>query len=233
MRQPNRTQMRVTSGLLAACALTTGLAFAGCGESSTQSSTTNGGQAPATSAGNQTRVSTATASTSPAQASNQPVQRRGPHSPAATVAIAVSIPGLLEPEHQIPKRYTCDGEDVSLPVQWTAVPHDTAELAVFILNLRPVNKRPFFDWAVAGLSPTSQGISAGALPAGAVVATNSFGKVGYSICPKGTHEHYVVRVVALPRTLTVQRGVDASALYAEAEHAAEAVGVGGGVYTRP
>ena len=104
---------------------------------------------------------------------------------------------------------------------------------MFVVALQPVNKKLVFDWAVAGLNPTSGGFSAGTLPPGAVVGRNSFGKVGYSICPpKGSgEEHYVVRVVALPRSLAAKPGFDAEALYQEAERSAKFVGLAGGVYT--
>jgi len=154
--------------------------------------------------------------------------------PVPTNSIEVSIPALLR-EGYIPQRYTCDGADVSLPLRWSHVPSGTAEVAMFVVNLRPVHGRFFFDWAVAGLGPTSHGISAGILPLGAVVGRNSFGKVGYSICPaKGTgKEHYVVRVVALPHRLAAKQGFDAEAVYREAERSATAVGLGGGAYTPP
>jgi phosphatidylethanolamine-binding protein (PEBP) family uncharacterized protein len=137
--------------------------------------------------------------------------------------------------YRIPKLYTCDGADVSLPVRWTDVPSNTAELAMFVLNLLPVHGQFFFDWAVAGLSPTSHGISTGTLPSGAVVGRNSFGNVGYSICPaKGTSdEHYVVRLVALPHRLVASPGFDAEAVYREAERSASVVGLTGGAYKPP
>jgi hypothetical protein len=132
-------------------------------------------------------------------------------------------------------RYTCDGADVSLPVRWSGVPPGAAELAMFVVNYRPIHGRLFFDWAVAGLSPTAHGISAGSLPSGAVVGRNSFGNVGYSVCPvKGTgEEHYIVRVVALPHQLAAKPGFDAEALFQEAERSAKAIGLGGGTYTPP
>ncbi len=237
--------MRVAGRTLIACVIAAGLAFAGCGNSSPRSSQpAPGGQARTTS-GNPTPSELASAANSntsptqpPTQPGSRPVQASPPsqpsrHEPEPSVSIAVSIPGLLGPERQIPKRYTCDGEDISLPVQWKAVPPGTRELAVFVLNLRFVDGSLFFDWGVAGLSPTSRGLSAGALPPGAVVATNSFGKAGYSICPpKGVNEDYIVRVVALRRPLAVRPGVKASALLAQAERTAKVVGIGGGTYAR-
>jgi phosphatidylethanolamine-binding protein (PEBP) family uncharacterized protein len=186
---------------------------AGCGGSSTGSSPapTSAGQP----GGGHTQSSPAPASTAPA--------------PAGT--IEVTIPTLLA-ENSIPKRYTCDGANTSLPVHWSKVPPGTAELVMFVASVRPTPT--FFNWAVAGLSPTSHGVSAGTLPPGAIVGRNSFGQVGYSICPpQGTvEEHYVLRLEALPRRLAVRPGFHPETLYREAERISKTVGLAGGTYTR-
>jgi phosphatidylethanolamine-binding protein (PEBP) family uncharacterized protein len=203
--------------MLLASALALGLAVAGCGGSSPSPTGTSGGQ----SASSSTPVNPPTRQTT-ARSESVP-----------TVSIVVTIPGLLS-EQRIPERYTCDGADVSLPVRWSHVPSSIAELAVFVVNLRPVHGRFFFDWAVAGLRPAAQGISAGTLPPDAIVGRNSFGGVGYSICPaKGMREDFVVRVLALPHPLAARPGFDAESVYREAERNAKVVGIGGGIYTRP
>jgi phosphatidylethanolamine-binding protein (PEBP) family uncharacterized protein len=120
-------------------------------------------------------------------------------------------------------------------VRWSHIPPGTTDIVVFVVNLRPVHGRNFFDWAVAGLSPATHGVSGDTLPPGAVVGRNSYGDVGYSICPaKGTREEsYVVRVVALPHRLAAKRGFDAEEVYREAERSATVVGLGGGAYAPP
>ena len=206
--------------MLVALLLVTVTVLAGCGSSSTRSSPSPTGTSSVQSGSSSTGASPPTQQTS----------GRSEPPPAAT--ILVGIPTLL-PKSHIPKRYTCDGGDVPLPVQWSHIPSGTAKLAMFVVNLEPVEGRLFVHWAVAGLSPTSHGISAGRLPPGAVVGRNSFGNVGYSICPaKGTgEEHYIVRVVALPHPLAAKSGFDAETLYQEAKRSAKIVGVAGGIYT--
>ncbi len=148
-------------------------------------------------------------------------------------SIEASIPVVVG-DHVIPARYTCDGGNVSLPVQWSLIPKGTAEIVMFLIKLKSSGKGTFFDWAVAGLSPTSHGVSAGALPAGAAVGRNSFGQDGYSICPpKGSGEEiFILRVVALPHPIPAKPGFDAGAFYKEAERSTKVVGITGGVYTR-
>ena len=101
-----------------------------------------------------------------------------------------------------------------------------------VVNAHPVDEKLVFDWAVTGLKPTSIGISAGRLPAGAIVGRNSFGHVGYSLClPKGRREeNFVVRLIALPHVLTVKSGFDAEAVYMEAERSPINVALTGGIY---
>jgi phosphatidylethanolamine-binding protein (PEBP) family uncharacterized protein len=105
---------------------------------------------------------------------------------------------------------------------------------MFVVNLRPVNHSLFFDWAVAGVSPTSHGIATGKLPPGAVAGRNSSGKIGYSICPpRGRYERYIVRLLALPHSLTAQSGFDPATLYAEAERFTKIVTLDTVLYERP
>jgi phosphatidylethanolamine-binding protein (PEBP) family uncharacterized protein len=109
-------------------------------------------------------------------------------------------------------RSTCDGSNSSPALHWQGVPAGTQELALFAMNLKPVEGKLFFDWAVAGLSPDLEELEAGSLPAGAVVGRNSFGKVGYEICPPGASETYLFALFALPRKLSPARGFDPLAL---------------------
>lgn len=119
-------------------------------------------------------------------------------------------------------------------MRWTGIPADTAELALFVVNFLPVHGKPFFGWAVSGLSSTLHGLRAGWLPLGAVVGRNSFGQSGYSICPPmGTHENYAVTVIALPHKIHAQPGFEALTLYREVESSAKVVGFTAIAYQRP
>jgi phosphatidylethanolamine-binding protein (PEBP) family uncharacterized protein len=108
----------------------------------------------------------------------------------------------------LPARYTCDGENVSPALSWRGVPPGTAELALLVMNIQPVEGKLFFDWAVAGLDPELEEIEAGKLPKGAIVGRNSSGKTGYEICPAGEGETYMFALFALPEKLTPSHGFD-------------------------
>ena len=136
----------------------------------------------------------------------------------ATIAnITLSSPALAtspsDPEATLPSTYTCDGKDVSLPLTWRGVPAATAELALFVINIAPVEGALFFDWAVAGLNPSLEGLEAGQLPKDAILGRNSFGKEDYSICPSsGKPETYIFALYALPKSLSPSQGFDPATL---------------------
>jgi phosphatidylethanolamine-binding protein (PEBP) family uncharacterized protein len=132
----------------------------------------------------------------------------------ATVAdIALASPALGGQEAPLPATYTCDGKDTWPALRWQGIPPDTAELALFAMNVQPVQGKLFFDWAVAGIDPSLTGLEAGELPKGAVMGRNSFGQSGYSVCPpKGSAETYIFTLYALPRRLSAVKGFDPHAL---------------------
>jgi phosphatidylethanolamine-binding protein (PEBP) family uncharacterized protein len=121
---------------------------------------------------------------------------------------------------------TCGGSNVSPGLEWSAVPSGTVELALFVMNLEPVDGTLYFDWAVAGIDPATESLQPGKLPRGAVVGSNSAGQEKYSLCPAGTGtENYVFAVYALPRSLSPKQGFEPLGLRAEAMHLSESVGL--------
>ena len=205
--------MRARSGLtrvaLGAVAVAVGLA--GCGGSSSSSSGTPSGGSSASAA----------ATASPAAPGSTAAPAPAPATKAARTHLPkvgkLQLSSVAVTGGVLASRYTCDGSDVSPPLQISGVPPGTAELALDVLDLEPVNGAIYFDWAVAGLSPNLHSIAAGKLPPGAVVGVNSGGRTGYSLCPpKGKSVTYVAVVFALPHRLSAQKGFDAAALRREA-----------------
>jgi phosphatidylethanolamine-binding protein (PEBP) family uncharacterized protein len=130
----------------------------------------------------------------------------------ATVAdMSLQSPAILASAGHLGRldaTYTCDGKDSWPQLKWGGVPAGSAELALFAMNLQPVNEKIFFDWALAGIDPGLTEIQAGKLPKGVIVGTNGFGRVGYSLCPQGAGETYMFALYALPTSLSPQRGFD-------------------------
>jgi phosphatidylethanolamine-binding protein (PEBP) family uncharacterized protein len=129
--------------------------------------------------------------------------------------------------------YTCDGANSPPALRWSGVPASSEELILYVMNAKPVNGHLFFDWAVAGLDPHSEGLEAGRLPTGAVVGTNSFGKRGYEICPPaGGAETCIFALFALPRSLSPKPGFDPRALREATLAVSGDVGLMSAIYAR-
>jgi phosphatidylethanolamine-binding protein (PEBP) family uncharacterized protein len=208
----HRGQLRKT---FATGALLTMLAAIGCGGSgaSSTASTTPTASVASTSSTSSTPTSTTTTSTSTSTAEEK----------VPTIDLPLASSAKLNP---ISARYTCDGADISLPISWSKIPPHTAEIEVFVFNFLPVGGKLFPDWAVAGLKPSLHGLSAGQLPAGAIVGRNGFGQTRYSICPaKGTNTRFAFLVYALPHRIAVRPGFNANALREKALHSAEHAGL--------
>jgi phosphatidylethanolamine-binding protein (PEBP) family uncharacterized protein len=154
--------------------------------------------------GGSSSPSKSTASQPNQQVSKATVASKGtskkPHLPHDEL-VEISSPAFA-PQEDIPVRYTCDGANVSPPLSWKGIPPGTAELALYVIKIKPEGEHLTYPWAVAGINPKLHGLQPGKLPAGAVVGLNSDGTAGYNLCPpKGTDEEYVIVLFALPRSL--------------------------------
>lgn len=102
---------------------------------------------------------------------------------------------------------------MSPPLQWSGIPHGTAEIVVLAFDLSP-QATSSVQWAVAGIPPSVSELAAGKLPAGAVVGANSAGKDGWGgMCgPKGQLQHAVFFLYALRKKLGLTAGFKALAV---------------------
>jgi len=96
----------------------------------------------------------------------------------------------------IPKKYTCDGADVSPPLSWTAPPEGTKSLAL-ICDDPDAPMGTWVHWVLFGLLPNTRELPEGVptqeiLPDGSKQGTTDFGRVGYGgpCPPSGTHRYY-------------------------------------------
>lgn len=173
------------------------LAIGGCGSSGTGSSAT--GHAASSTSG------------AAGNASSPPGQT--PHAPTIGVATGAEGPGQV-----IEARYTCHGANTSPQLSWKGLPGALAGAKEVIILVRTIARGHGIttNWAVAGISPTVTYIRAGTLPPGAVVGRNSFGQVGYSVCPPpntpGVGGLITMAVYALPEQLGLTSGFSPEAL---------------------
>lgn len=152
----------------------------------------------------------------------------------ATVAdIALTSPAVDPSTGALPAPYTCDGKDNWPTLRWHGAPADTREMALFAMNSQPVQGKLFFDWALAGIDPALGEIEAGRVPRSAVSGRNSFGEVGYSICPaQGEAETYVFALYALPDRLSPAKGFDPAELRRRVQELSRNVGLLAASYAR-
>jgi Raf kinase inhibitor-like YbhB/YbcL family protein len=150
---------------------------------------------------------------------SQPAATEGAVQPAASQpgGFVLSSPEFSE-HGSIPRRYTCDGDDVSPPLAWSGAPGDAAAMA-FIVD--DPDAGGFVHWVVFDMTASASGsLSAGwaTSPDAPPQGTNAFGRVGYGgpCPPSGTHR-YVFRLLALGQALglsgapTARQVLDAAA----------------------
>jgi phosphatidylethanolamine-binding protein (PEBP) family uncharacterized protein len=109
---------------------------------------------------------------------------------------------------QIPVRYTCDGQNISPPLEWGTVPAGVQHLALFVVGFTPEPATKTFkisvDWAVAGLNPALHKLAAGHVPPGAFLGLTTSKQRHYSVCPvKGKTVQYQFELYGEPSSLSV------------------------------
>jgi phosphatidylethanolamine-binding protein (PEBP) family uncharacterized protein len=103
-----------------------------------------------------------------------------PSPPTSAPAQAPGASGLLldSPDFvaggPAPVDATCAGQNRHPALTWTEVPEGTAELAITLTD-QTDPEEPVLLWLVAGLDPDTRSLAAGALPDGAVEASNDYG----------------------------------------------------------
>ncbi len=103
----------------------------------------------------------------------------------------------------IPSKFTCDGSDISPPLQITGIPPEAKSL-VLIADDPDAPSGLFTHWLIWNIPPQTNSISEGSAPKG-VHGTNDFGKTDYKgpCPPPGTHR-YSFKVFALDRELDLR-----------------------------
>ena len=111
----------------------------------------------------------------------------------------------------IPKRYTCDAEDVSPDLTWTGVPEGTKSLAL-ICDDPDTPMGTWVHWVLFNLPPNISNLHAEipsekTLKNNARHGKNDFGKFGYGgPCPPGGTHRYFFKLYALDTALELPSG---------------------------
>jgi Raf kinase inhibitor-like YbhB/YbcL family protein len=207
---------RPVAGICAALSVA-GLALAACG---------GGGGASSSSTSSTASSTTISDHTAPLTTSTG---RNANTAPAPAVRLARGF-HLTSPAFRqngaIPKRYTCDGANVSLPLRFSGVPRGTREL-VLIMRDPDAPSGNFVHWALAGIPAGTTALQTGGVPGQIIPGRNTFGSLGYrGPCPpRGSQaHHYVITLNALGARSGLKPGFTADQLQTAAIGVATLVG---------
>jgi len=113
----------------------------------------------------------------------------------------------------IPEKYTCDGLNISPPLNWTDPPEGTKSFALICDD----PDAPFITWVhwvLYGLSPEVRDLPEGVkkdktIECGGKQGKNSFGRISYGgPCPPGKSTHrYFFKLYALDVDLDIKPGL--------------------------
>jgi len=163
-------------------------------------------------------VAVGLAGCAPAAAPIPPIP--GPPTPTPGRPLQVSS-AAFEPGGEIPAQYSCQGANLSPPLEWSGVPPGTQSLALVVGD--PDSQPPgFVHWVIYGIPPTSTGLAEGVpaeptLADGARQGANDYAlfaeegqthpggapisRIGYDgPCPPAAHR-YVFTLYALDASL--------------------------------
>lgn len=111
---------------------------------------------------------------------------------------------------EIPARYTCEGEDLSPPLSWHAVPDNTVSLVLIVDDPDapdPASPRmTWVHWLLSDLPATTTGLPEALqqLPSGAVAGVNDFKRTRYGgPCPPIGRHRYFFKLYALDQKLAL------------------------------
>jgi Raf kinase inhibitor-like YbhB/YbcL family protein len=111
----------------------------------------------------------------------------------------------------IPPKYTCDGQDISPALSWSAGPSGTQSFAL-ITDDPDAPAGTWTHWVIWNIPAEERSLpektpAESNLPNGAVQGTSSFKKIGYGgPCPPGGKHRYFFKLFALDKKLSLKPG---------------------------
>ncbi|MFZ0773344.1 MAG: YbhB/YbcL family Raf kinase inhibitor-like protein [Candidatus Sulfotelmatobacter sp.] len=112
----------------------------------------------------------------------------------------------------IPKKFTCDGPDVSPPLRWTRAPAATQGFAL-IMDDPDAPAGTWVHWVLYNLPANATELAEGAekqeqMANGAIQGRNDFRRIGYGgpCPPPGMPHRYYFKLYALDTKLTLKAG---------------------------
>lgn len=113
----------------------------------------------------------------------------------------------FEHNQHLPKRHTCDGEDLSPAFNISEIPPNTKSLTLIVDDPDAPGKT-WIHWLVWDIPPQFQDIPEGFPPPSALQGTNDFGNQSYGgpCPPPGTQHRYFFKLYALDNIIEIEKG---------------------------
>jgi len=111
----------------------------------------------------------------------------------------------------IPKQHTCDGPNISPPLQWSGVPDNSKSLALLVDD-PDAPGGTWVHWILFNIPPRATALPENirktrTIPNGARQGTNDFREIGYGgPCPPGGKHRYFFKLFALDEELQLDPG---------------------------
>ncbi len=131
-----------------------------------------------------------------------------PHA-EATMTFSISSSAFTH-DGEIPATYTCQGEDVAPPLQWTGVPGDAKSLVLIVDDPDAPDpdapRMTWVHWVLYNIPPEAEGLpeacAASDLPEGTGEGLNDWKRTGYGgPCPPIGRHRYFHKLYALDTLL--------------------------------
>jgi Raf kinase inhibitor-like YbhB/YbcL family protein len=142
----------------------------------------------------------------------QPSTQNPPPSPAQEKSSGIQLTSAAFKEGQpIPRQYTCDGVNISPPLEWSGMPK-TAKTVAIIADDPDAPAGTWVHWVVYNLPAEVIGMvenlpASDNLKAGGFQGKNDFEKIGYGgPCPPSGSHRYFFKLYALDTELPLKAG---------------------------
>ena len=113
------------------------------------------------------------------------------------------ISSTFENNQMIPKKYTCDGENINPPLQIIDIPEGTKS-SILIVDDPDAPSGDWVHWLVWNINPETKLIAENESPKGAIRGINDSGRQNYDgPCPPSGIHHYQFKIYALDTILNL------------------------------
>jgi Raf kinase inhibitor-like YbhB/YbcL family protein len=131
---------------------------------------------------------------------------------------------------EIPSRYSCDGEGMSPPIEWSGAPSGTK---AFALVVHDPDAGGFIHWVLADIPAESTSLGEGRGDQVGVPGRNDFGNAGWGgPCPPSGEHRYIFTLYALAEPLRIAGAPSAMSVLRAMQGRVLADAQLTGVYTR-